>query len=96
MILTQSETAAAMKGTAYEMHQILEDVSLHTGLSVDDLASRNKRKDIIQARQLAFWHGKRCGLSLTQIGAYWDFDHTTVLHGIRSTQRRIDAAKETP
>ena len=92
MILTQEEAAAAMGDCAVDMLEIIEDVALQTGASAELILGKSRIQKIVRARHLAFWHGKRMGLSLNQIGAPWGFDHTSVLNGIRATQRRIDAA----
>ena len=58
------------------------------GLHPHEILSRDRSREIVNARQHAFFLGKSGGLSLTQIGRHWGYDHTTVLHGIRAHEGR--------
>lgn len=94
MILTQEEVAAAMGPCGPQMPEIVSEVSTMTGIPMEEICSTKRRQDFVRARQLAMWHGHRSGLSMPQIGTFFGYDHTTVLHGIRQTQARIDANEE--
>jgi chromosomal replication initiator protein len=63
-----------------------------------DLVSERRDKQSVLARQCAMWRIKReLPWSLPRIGrAFGDRDHTTILHGIRRHQARIDAGEATP
>lgn len=55
------------------------------GLDLADMISLRKHKNVVRARQVAYWLCKRhTALSMPQIGRHLGGrDHTTVLHGCR-------------
>lgn len=91
--LTQDIVAAAMGSWVPQMAEIVSEVSSMTGIPMSDMCSKSRRRFFVRARQLAMWQGHRLGLSMPQIGDFFGYDHTTVLHGIRQTQARIDASR---
>lgn len=64
------------------LRQIAEEVAVQTGISADDMLSRSRKLPVRRAR----WHiWKRLaerGWSSMRIGKVWNFDHTTILHGL--------------
>lgn len=58
-------------------------------LPMEDLMGRRRTKTIALARQTAMYLLRSVGLSLSEIGAVFSRDHTTVLHGIAQVQQRI-------
>lgn len=72
------------------IRQILAEVALQTGFTVDEIKSARRAKALCMARHFVFWRAKtETLLSLPEIGRRVGHrDHTTVLHGIR----RFDAA----
>ena len=76
---------------AVTMASIVADVADVHGLPVADLMGRSKLKHIVAARQEAMWRIRQVMLSdgvtprysTTQIGRYFDRDHTTVIHACK-------------
>lgn len=58
------------------------------GMRPDDLMARTHRWRVSHARHEAFHLAHKAGLSVGEIGRYFGFDHTTVIHGLRSYARR--------
>lgn len=57
-----------------------------------DLLSPRRQQNIVQARHELYWHlHKYTRWSMMQIGRFCDRDHTSVLHGCRQFQKRIDS-----
>lgn len=77
----------------YTMASILDQIAEQYGVSVADLRGPDRTKAISTARQHAMWlMAQQPHLSLPQIGRYLNGrDHTTILHGIRQHQARLDA-----
>jgi len=76
-------------------HAILEDVARTHGISVKELKSPSRYRNIAWPRQEAMWRLKReTTLSLPAIGRLLNRDHTTVLHGVLAHQRRLNETKE--
>lgn len=70
-------------------------------LNIEDLRLRTRKREIVEARQIAMWmmhHYTK--LSLAVIGAYFTkpdktvFDHATVLHAIRTVNNLRESNKE--
>lgn len=76
------------------MRTILEHIALHYGLSVEALKGPCRARQVAWPRQEAMWLMHKTGrYSLPQIGRFLGYrDHTTVLHGIRRHQARVDKA----
>ena len=74
--------------------KIARQVALKHGCNIKEMRSIRRDKMIVAARHEAFWrcHKELC-MSLPQIGrVFGDRDHTTVLHGIRQHEKRMQAA----
>ena len=52
------------------------------------ILSRDRSLPVSAARHHAFYIAKGNGLSLSEIGRNWGYDHTTVLHGLRAHAAR--------
>lgn len=67
-------------------------VSRKHGVSIEDIKSERRQKFIIPARQEAIWMVRHLTpWGLPKIGKFFgDRDHTTILHGIRKHQAKID------
>jgi hypothetical protein len=64
--------------------RIIKECALDASLTVNDLRSKGRVRQLARARQLAMWRiAKETSLSLPQIGRLLCRDHTTVLHAIR-------------
>ena len=71
-------------------------VSEYFGLSVEQMNSKTRKRNIVQARQLAMFLAKaHTKTSLTTIGLHCgNKDHATVLHACKTVQNLIETDKE--
>jgi chromosomal replication initiator protein len=71
-------------------------VSEYFGLTVDQMNSKTRKRNIVQARQLAMFFAKtHTKTSLTAIGLHCgNKDHATVLHACKTVQNLIETDKE--
>jgi chromosomal replication initiator protein len=80
------KTGAAIWDIAQTIHRVEE----HTDISFDQMRARNRKVDLVRARQLAMWALRhKTMLSYPQIGRIFDRDHTTVIHAVA----RIDGIR---
>lgn len=64
---------------------IVRDVLRGTDTTAAELRGVTRRKAVVKLRQFAMWRMSReLGWSLTQIGRYFNRDHTTAFHSIRT------------
>ena len=75
-------------GTA--VYEVLAIVARQYGIPIDELPKKGRTQTVARARQDA------CALlrdttkmSLPEIGRVFDRDHTTIIHGLRSTVNRL-------
>lgn len=73
--------------------EIIETVASYYSVTVVDIASARRTMNIMIPRQAVMYLARELtGLSLPQIGArLGNRDHTTILHGIRKMQKRINS-----
>jgi len=71
-------------------------VSEYFGLTIDQMNSKTRKRNIVQARQLSMYFAKQhTKASLTSIGMQCgNKDHATVLHACKTVQNLIDTDKE--
>ncbi|NCC72258.1 MAG: chromosomal replication initiator protein DnaA [Sphingobacteriia bacterium] len=71
-------------------------VSQYFGLSIDEMNSKTRKRNIVQARQLAMYFSKEhTKASLTTIGLQCgNKDHATVLHSCRTVKNLIETDKD--
>jgi len=71
-------------------------VSEYFGLTIDQMNSKTRKRNIVQARQLSMYFAKHhTKASLTSIGLQCgNKDHATVLHACKTVQNLIDTDKE--
>ena len=74
------------------LSDVIRAVAHRAGLRSSDLRSERRTAEVSQARQRAMWLAKRMTLrSLPAIGrAFGDRDHTTIMHGIRKVEARLE------
>jgi hypothetical protein len=77
---------------------LLSSVAADHGLSIRDLESESRRGPVVRARQEFMWRARAIRwsdgghrYSLPMIGDFLGRDHTTVLHGVRRHQGRLEA-----
>lgn len=71
--------------------QAVAEVAAETGLPQDAIIGRSRHDAVCQARQRAFLLAHQRGLSASEIARRMGRDHSTVLHGIRAAQSRMEA-----
>ena len=60
-------------------------------VSVDEMHLRTRSRPIVEARQLYFYLlRKTMRIPLYKIGARFNMNHATVVHGIKAVERRMD------
>jgi chromosomal replication initiation ATPase DnaA len=70
---------------------ILIQTALKYGLTIDDLTGRSREARIAHPRQEAMWRMKHeTPMSYPAIGRRLNRDHSTVLHGVKAHQQRLD------
>jgi chromosomal replication initiation ATPase DnaA len=82
-----------------KMSDIAKAVSEEYRVSLDDLRGPCRQQYISRPRQAAMWRMWRVKredgvrkFTLTQIAGYFRRDHTTILHGIKAHQKRLEDA----
>lgn len=76
------------------MKEIVKVVSEYYDIPVDVMKSRLKRREIVIARMMAMYFGRRLTiLPLEKIGAYLDRSHASVLHAIKTVRNDIKFSK---
>lgn len=75
-----------------QVRGIMADVASDYGVSLEDIASRDRTHRITPARH-AVMHRLRqqFGWSQSRIARIWGMDRTTVLNGIRQHDKRMEA-----
>lgn len=75
--------------------EILSVVSKHSYQSVEDIMSRTRKQDVVDARQLFCYVIKeKYGMSLANIGKIVSRDHATVIHSIKAHKDRYDVSRQ--
>ena len=71
--------------------KIIEVVCDRLQVSRDEISYRNRRREIVEARQYCFFliHATE-PITYREIGKLFNLDHATVMFGIKSLQNRID------
>jgi chromosomal replication initiator protein len=70
---------------------VLDIVARYYGVLPADLMANRRPAELVSARQLAMWLcSKLLGWSSVRIGRALNRDHTTVLHGIRRIDDRLN------
>ncbi len=71
---------------------IKEFVAKYFAVSIDDLSSNKRNKNIVQARQIAMYLTRRLtGISFNNIGKYFgNRDHSTVMYAIRKVKNSVE------
>jgi chromosomal replication initiation ATPase DnaA len=73
--------------------EIVKEVAYRHRVYLTDIASNNRVHAVVWARTEAMYRIKatKPALSSTQLGAWFDRDHTSILHGIAAHQERSGA-----
>lgn len=75
---------ALLPGAEPSMHMIMATVSSVTGISLNDIKSPRRARELVRARTIFYWLARKItSKSLPQIGkACGNRDHSTVMHGL--------------
>jgi len=80
---------------------IVKIISFETGISIESMKIKTRKREVVEARQIAMWMLKRhTKLNLAAIGEYFEndhehvFDHATVLHAIRTVNNLRESNKD--
>ena len=76
--------------------QVIETISKYYNLSVQDLVSASRNKELVQPRQVAMYLIRQeTDASLPEIGGLLGGrDHTTVIHGIERVKERLESEEQ--
>jgi chromosomal replication initiator protein len=85
----------AATGQNQVLWQIADEVAALARISADELFGRSRRRKIARARQFAMWAARQHGMSFSEIGSFFDRDHTTVMHACRAVEARMWAFAST-
>jgi chromosomal replication initiator protein len=84
-----------MIGNHPSVHEIQRLTAEAFGLSTEDMLSRSARWRLAHPRQVAMLIAhRRTPYSFPRLGRLFDRDHTTIITGIRSAQKRIEGSPE--
>jgi len=89
------QAVAAGRRRPVSFNDIFGVVCDHFSLRPDDLHSKRRSKNVAMPRQLAMYLCRRLlGASFPQVGQAFHRDHSTVIHAVTTTERRLkdDAA----
>lgn len=84
------ENAVKIKRHQLNFEMIIDAVASHYSIAPDLLFSKDRRRDISDARQLVMFLAKKhVNLPCTTIGQHLDRSHATVIHGIQAIENRL-------
>lgn len=75
-------------GTSRRERQILAEAAERHGLTVEDLTGLSRKQKVVVARWEVMRALRDLGRSTPRIGQILNRDHSTVIHGLRESQRR--------
>lgn len=89
-------TPLLTKPARIPLNRIVNCVSSYTGVSVEEILSRNATRPSVRARVLIYvLAAKRSGLSLSAVARLLEKDHSTIVKVVRRAKRRLaDGADE--
>lgn len=89
---TAQATVATAAARPDAMGVIVDAVSAYSGVSVRDLLSERRSRDILRARQVAMYLSRReANASDYNVAVYFKRDPTTVLHAVRKVEREMES-----
>lgn len=77
------------------MKEIVEIICDFYSIYPKKVFTINRKREIVKCRQLSMYIG-RCltNLSLPEIGAFFNKDHTTVIHSIKAVEKDMETNKK--
>ena len=89
-ITSISDMISASEPVSVTVDRILECVSRHYGISVEELKGRARTKDIASTRHTAIYLIRTLtGMSLPAIGKLFGRDHTTILSSLDAIEKDL-------
>lgn len=86
------ETLAACKAIfaqhQHTVHSIIDAVAAQTGIPARQIMSRDRDAPTARARQIVMYEARKAGLSYPQIAKVMGRDHTSIIHGVRTEEKR--------
>ena len=84
------QSCVGSKENSLNIQFILESVSDYYGLKISDMLSKKRHQSIATPRQIGMWFARQLTRhSLEEIGGYFGGrDHTTVMHAIKSVDKK--------
>ena len=90
-IIYKSFPAEIMDKFISNLGSILRDVADKAKVPIEELKSKSRQRDLVEARQIYFYISKnKTSASLAKIGAEVNRDHATVIHGLRTFENVRD------
>ncbi|NNE96859.1 MAG: chromosomal replication initiator protein DnaA [Acidimicrobiales bacterium] len=69
---------------------ILQETAQVSGYTVDQLVSASRKRALVEYRKIAMYLSRdMTNHSLAELGSFFDRDHTTVLHAIKTSEERL-------
>ena len=69
---------------------IIEIISHYYDIPIETMKQKTRKREIVQARQISYYFGNNyTNLSFYSLGKFFDQDHATALHGIKSINNLI-------
>lgn len=75
-----------LSAAAQTVRDAVSRASNETGITAAEIASGDRRREVLNARWLAMSYARAAGLSLPSIGRAMGLDHSTVAHGLARLQ----------
>ncbi len=73
------------------VHEIQESVAKRYNVSVAQILSSDRTQSLVTPRQLAMYIARKfSGQSLQEISTEFDKKHATIIHGVKTIQKRLD------
>lgn len=73
---------------------IAEKICEYFDMTIDVLKEKNRKRYILDARQVCMYLMRKRGITAMAIGKFFDKDHTTVLWAVESVQDKIDTEED--
>lgn len=75
----------------YDAENIIKEVCEYFSLTRKQMMKRTRQREIVLARQISIYLIKKySSLTLVSIAKIFKYDHTTIMHSIRSVMNLID------
>jgi chromosomal replication initiation ATPase DnaA len=92
MVTADTILPGRIKPQRVTIRDLCTEVCARRGLTFAELMEKTHAHRISRARHEVMWLASEAGKSLPEIGRFFGFDHTSVLHGVRAHRRRIQEA----